>query len=157
MTRSRLKSKGRHVSGSFAQLPHAVFQSPAYARLGAHAVKLLLDLFMQFRGSNNGDFTAAWSVMRKCGWHSKDTLHRALRQLLDCGWIIKTRQGGKHRCSLYAVTWKPIDDCGGKLDVSSTRTALGTWKQAAEISNAAPNTGQIIPMTVPNRRVANGN
>lgn len=157
MTRNRLKAKSRRESGSFAQLPHAIFQGPQYARLGAHAVKLLLDLFMQYRGCNNGDFTAAWSVMRKCGWHSKDTLHRALRQLLELGWIMKTRQGGKHRCSLYAVTWKPIDDCGGKLDVSPTRTASGTWKQFVETGNAAPNTGQIIPIAVPNRRAANEN
>ena len=111
------------------QLPHAIIQSPEYAELNARAVKLLIDLFIQFRGDNNGDFTAAWTVMRQHGWQSKDTLYRALKTLIERGWIIKTRQGGKHLCSLYAVSWLPIDECNGKLDITPNRVALGTWKQ----------------------------
>jgi len=129
MARTLLKSKGRAESGSFIQLPHAILESSEYANLSAPAVKLLLDLFAQFRGKNNGDFTAAWSVMSRRGWRSRDTLRRALAVLIEKGWIIKTRQGGRRICCLYAVTWKAIDNCGEKLDHPPTRTALGTWKK----------------------------
>ncbi len=129
MPLSRRKAKGRRNSGSFVAMPHAILESNSYAKLSAPAVKLMLDLYGQYKGSNNGDFAMAWSMMSKRGWRSKDTLYRGRDELLDKGFIIQTRQGGKHRCSLYAVTWKPIDDCNGKLDCSSTRTALGYWKQ----------------------------
>ena len=130
MARTRGRSKGRKATGTFVQLPHAIFQSTEYAELSAFAAKLLIDLFIQFRGDNNGDFTAAWTVMSTRGWSSRDTLDRALKMLLDNGWIIKTRQGGKHRCNLYGVTWLPIDECNGKLDIIPTRVAAGTWKRS---------------------------
>jgi len=132
MARTRDKSKGRKATGSFVQLPHAIFQSAEFAELSAFAVKLLLDLFIQYRGDNNGDFTAAWKVMSKRGWSSRDTLDRALKMLLDNGWIIKTRQGGKHLCNLFGVTWLPIDECSGKLDINPTRIAAGTWKRSTK-------------------------
>ena len=153
MGRSRIKLKGRRENGSFIQLPHAILESSEYAVLSAHAVKALIDLFAQFRGENNGDFTAAWSVMRKRGWKSKAMLYRALNELIDKGWIIKTRQGGRYLCSLYAVTWKPINTCKGKLDILPTRIAPGTWKNR----NTGPYMGHISPTVVPIRRDGNAN
>ena len=128
MANSRRKAKGRRDNGSFVAVPHAVLESDTYAKLSASAVKLTLDLYGQYKGSNNGDFAMAWSMMSKRGWRSKDTLYRARDDLLDNGIIIKTRQGGKHQCSLYAVTWQPIDECNGKLDCSPTNVAPGYWK-----------------------------
>jgi len=51
---------------------------------------------------------------------------------------VQTRQGWNNHCSLYAVTFHPIDECGGKLDINSSRTAFGWWKEggAPEIKNA---------------------
>ena len=129
MARSRQRAKGRRDSGTFVAMPHAILESENYARLSAPAVKLMLDLYGQYKGSNNGDFTMAWSMMKKRGWRSKDTLYRARDELIERRFVIKTRQGGKHRCSLYAVTWQPIDACNGKLDCLSTTVAPGSWKQ----------------------------
>ncbi len=129
MTVSRRKAKGRSDSGSFMLMPHAILNSKPYTKLSAPAVKLMLDLYGQYRGHNNGDFAMAWSMMRKRGWRSKETLYRARDDLLKNGFIVLTRQGGKHQCSLYAVTWQAIDDCNGKLEYPSTAVALGYWKQ----------------------------
>lgn len=96
MARNRLKAKGRREFGSFAALPHDVLESESYARLSGHGVKALVDLFGQFRGSNNGDLTAAWKEMARRGWTSKSLLYRGLHELLDNGLIEKTRQGGKN-------------------------------------------------------------
>lgn len=126
--RGRRKHKGRSESGGFFALPHAVMNSPNYRALSAQAVKLLNDLGGQFRGSNNGDLGSAWKVMQPRGWKSRDTLGRALAELLHFGMIEKTRQGGLNCCSLYALTWWAIDECTGKLDVLLTRVPSGLWK-----------------------------
>ena len=129
MALTRWKSKGRRESGSFIALPVAILESPEYSRLNAPAVKLLIDLFSQFKGCNNGDFSAAWKLMNRRGWRSRDTLWRALNELLDKGFIVKTRQGSKRKCSLYGITWKPIDECNGKLDIVPTRVPLNSWRE----------------------------
>ncbi|MFT3792091.1 MAG: hypothetical protein QM741_13675 [Rudaea sp.] len=137
--RDRRKHKGRADGGGFFALPHAVMAAPSYRGLSAHAVKLLCDLGSQYRGNNNGDLATAWRIMRSLGWRSRDTLFRAQRELLESGLIEPTRQGGLHKCSLFALTWLPIDECDGKLDVRATRVASGTWKSriaAAENTNA---------------------
>jgi len=110
----------RYKGGSgerFGALPYHIFTSPQYAALSARAVKALIDLVMQYRGSNNGDLCAGWAVMRKSGWTSKDQLKKALHELEQLGWILRTRQGDIDKPTLYAVTFRGIDRCDGKLDV----------------------------------------
>ena len=144
MARTRRKIVGRADSGGYLKLPHAVLASPSYRMLSAHAVKLLCDLGSQFKGGNNGDLCATWSLMHARGWKSRDTLGKALAELLHYGMIEQTRQGGLHRCSLYALTWHAIDECKGKLDCPATRVASGKWHQPsaplarAERKNRAP-------------------
>lgn len=109
-------------------MPHRILECEPYTKLSAKGVKLMVDLFAQFRGSNNGDFSMAWAVMQKRGWRSRDTLNRACKELLGNGFIVQTRQGGRHQCNLYAVTWLAIDDCNGKLDCPPTNVPPGYWK-----------------------------
>lgn len=115
MAPNRRRAKGRREGGTFTRLPHAVTQSPQYADLSAYAVKLLVDMLNQYRGHNNGDLSVAFRLMQRYGWKSKDTLNRARKELLNRGFIVLTRQGGRNQASLYAVTWIGIDECGGKL------------------------------------------
>ena len=136
--------KGRAEGGRFFMLPHAVMDSPAYIGLSGSAVKLLADLGRQYHGRNNGDLSAAWKIMQPRGWRSRDTLARALAELLAARLIEKTRQGGLHACSLYALTWHAIDECGGKLEGPATRVASGLWKPPVQASkNATPNTESV--------------
>lgn len=128
MARNRRKAKGRAESGSFASIPHAVLECEAYTRLSGWAARLLLDLYCQYRGANNGDLSMEWNRMSARGWRSKDTLYKARDELIENGMILLSRQGGKHQCSLYAVTWRNIDECGGKLDVPATSVAPGYWR-----------------------------
>jgi hypothetical protein len=127
MARSRNRSK-QHSGLSFAALPHAYFTSPEYAQLSPRAVKLLLDLCMQFRGNNNGDLSTAWRVVHPLGWRSKDQLRKALDELLTRGWLLVTRQGGRRYPTLFALSFLKIDACGGKLDVSPTHAPPNTWR-----------------------------
>ena len=104
-------------------LNHEIFRT-----LSPRATKLLIDLIAQYRGHNNGDLSATLKMMRERGWNSSDQLHKAKNELVKKDVIIVTRQGGLNKCSLYAVTWFPIHECSGKLDVSSTTIAPVNWK-----------------------------
>jgi hypothetical protein len=70
--------------------------------------------------------------MQERGWHSKETLQNALEELRHYGFLTLTRQGGRNLCSLFAVTWWAIDDCGGKLDVGETRVPSNEWRHDCE-------------------------
>lgn len=130
MSRSLYKSKGRADGQPVAVIPKSLLESDEYAGLTAFEAKLLLDMAAQFNGhSNNGDLQCTWSEMRKRGWRSQDTLWRAMTGLLDKGFLVRTRQGGKHKCNLFAVTWREIHECKGKLDMRPTRSQIGLWRK----------------------------
>ena len=123
--KSLYRHKGRRESGSFLLLPHAVMDSSAWRQCNGTAIKLLLDMARQFNGHNNGDLCAAATVLPGL---APETRTRALRELRHYGLLLLTRQGGLHGPSLYALTWKPLNDCGGKTDTGATVTPPGTWK-----------------------------
>ena len=123
------EAKAKRERGGFVPLPYTVLRSTSWARLSGHAVKLLIDLLAQYKGDNNGDFCMAWKTISKRGWRSRDTLCKARRELLEEGWIIVTRQGGKHQATLYGVTFFGIDDCRGKLDVNGSLVPSGLWRK----------------------------
>lgn len=115
-------------------MAYVVLRSYSFARLSAHAVKLLMDLVAQYKGDNNGNMCAAWTLMEKRGWRSRDTLSKARRELLEGDWITITRQGGRHQATLYALTFYAIDECAGKLDVRSTHSPPSSWKKHEPMS-----------------------
>ena len=122
---SRRKIKGRAEKGTFTLIPHAVMDNRDYVNLSYKSVKLLLDLAYQYRGKNNGDLTAAFSILRQRGWKREATIGAAIKELIAANLIIRTREGyfqnPKSRCALYALTWQSIDECKGKdLEISPT-------------------------------------
>lgn len=130
MTRSLDRTKGRRGFKPFLMLPRDVIESPEFAGLSGNAVKLLLDLGAQYRGTNNGDLGVWWKLMRQKGWKSKNTLYRAIHELETAGFILRTRRGGMNRATLFAITFFAIDECGGKLDVRPTNVAPNTWRKS---------------------------
>ncbi len=141
----------KREAGGFVALPHAVLRSPEYARLSPFAVKLLNDLLAQYRGDNNGDLCAPWTLMgtERC-WHSKDSLGKALAELRGTRFIVLTRQGGRHVANLYAVTFYEIDFCGGKLDIEApSRRFMGWWHR--DFPKVTPLQPQVMATTLPRR------
>ena len=125
----RLRIKGRQTTPSFAMLPHQVLNHENFRSLSPRATKLAIDLVAQYKGHNNGDLCAPFSQMKERGWRSSDQLNKAKKELIARGIIKVSRQGGLNKASLYAATWFPINECGGKLDIAPTRTAPGDWKK----------------------------
>lgn len=126
--RARLTGKGRETN-SFAGVPRKVMNSSDFRSLSSSSIRVLLWLAYQYRGKNNGDLSATHTMAAGWGIKAKDTLAKALRELIDKGFIHKTRHGRfmrpGHCCDLYALSWAAVDDCMGKnLEVRSTRAPL---------------------------------
>ena len=127
--KKRLRTKNRKSGSSYLGLPHYLINHRNFQTLSPRATKLLIDIAAQYRGSNNGDLCAPISLMRERGWRSSDQLFKARKELLDRGLIVTSRQGGLNKCSLFALTWLPIDECQRKLDISSSITASHLWEK----------------------------
>lgn len=129
MSRRRKIAKGWQINGRFIAIPETVYNHDDFKSLSSRAVKLLIDLLSQYHGYNNGDLCAAMTLMKKRSWKSNDQRNKALKELLDKELIVLTRQGGRKKASLYAVTWFPIDDCKGKLDIRATTKPWRSFKK----------------------------
>ena len=130
---SRRNPKRRMTGKHFAQIPVEVLTSDACRTLPHSAVRVLIALCAQFRGRNNGDLSLTWRIVQLYGVRRKAHLVKGLGLLLERGLIVKTRQGGKRPLgpSLYAITWQPIDECNGKLEVQWSMTASDAWARWA--------------------------
>ena len=129
-SRQRPNAKGRSHTVPFMRLPRPVYNSDNFKKLSASALKLLVDITVQYNGGNNGDLHASLNPMRSRGWKSSSTLNRARQELVYYGFIELTRQGGLGCCSLYAITWEGIDDCNGKIRVPTTKVGSRLFEQS---------------------------
>lgn len=148
MSKGRYAHKGgsKKSENSFVMFQRRILEHPRFTKLSAPACKALLYLAAQYRGMNNGDLGIAWKIAKDRGWKSNGSLRLATKELVEAGFVVQTRQGGRNRCSLFALAWFPIDDCGGKLDIPSTRVAPNTWLFNGNLSE--PHTVQLAPDTV---------
>ena len=127
--RRRPQLTGKGGTHRFLALPDVVTKSDAWGALSGNAVKFIVEIARQFSGANNGDLSAPWSKMKRRGFRSKSTLYEAGREATAAGFVVVTRQGGRHRtCTLYGITWKPVDDCAGKHDHPVETVASNLWK-----------------------------
>jgi hypothetical protein len=121
------KRKKGSINGPFFALPHIVLDHPDFHLLSGPAIKVLMYLGRQYKPGKNGDLSASFTDMKPRGIASKTTLKKALDELMQAGWIIRTREGRfinpGGRCALYALSWHPVDECPGKgLEVNPTTT-----------------------------------
>ena len=130
--RKRWKLTGKGKLPPFIGIPREVLDSKEFGALSAHATKLAIELARQFRGRNNGDFSATFGELRERGWRSAFALANAKRELLETGFAILTRQGGRNSCSLFALSWWAIDECNGKHEERPTHAPLHLWKQSKQ-------------------------
>lgn len=114
------KKNGIAVSGPWIPAPLDFLRSRACAELSPHGAKLLLDIFSML-GTNafgNGDISLAPKLMQVRGWSGRETLNAAVRELEDFSLLIRTRQGTRLDCTLFALTLYPLNCKAGKIEVS---------------------------------------
>ena len=140
----RAKQKGRS-EGRHLGIGHHVVRSAEFGRLPPWSLKLLIELASGYNGYNNGNLSAAYTLLKERGWNSPGTLSAALQSLLETGWIIRTRLGHRNRCALYAVTWWPVDECPGKwLEVPPESVPRNTWKIKSVVGTCSSVVGTCI-------------
>lgn len=135
--KSKKAGASRH-SGGFAGIPRVVLETKDFLGASLSAKTLLLCLACQYRGGNNGDLSLPHGLAKQWGVGSKSTLVKALRELEAANLILRTREGRFLNpggcCALYALTWEPIDECKGKLDVSPTIKPIRQFSMERSIS-----------------------
>ena len=128
MSRRKAKSKAITYPG-YLNLHRPLLDCDDFISLKGNSIKLLIDIAQQYNGYNNGDLCASLSIMKKREWNSNQQLSKALKELIDKNLIMQTKQGGLNiGPNLYAITWQPIDDCKGKLDVKPTTLPSRSFK-----------------------------
>ena len=142
--------KDKCDSGAFLRLPLSVLNSRAYLDAGPHARMLLLDLAAQYKGDNNGDLAASWTLMQRRGWRSKETLTAAKRELIALELIVETRMGARpNKASLYACTWWALDECGGKLELLPKHFPRGAYRLRDPVPQPGRKIAALSPVAVP--------
>lgn len=129
MARSQ-KKRGVAVAGSWVPVGLTFLRSNACASLSPHGAKLLLDL-LALLGANaarNGDLSLSPKTMTARGWTSRATLGAAVAELEEHSLIVRTKQGGRLGCSLFALTLYPMDCDIKKLDVGPGCYTSRDWE-----------------------------
>jgi hypothetical protein len=124
MGRNRFRDvHAKREGGGYVPLPFVIIRSQSFTRLSAHALKLLNNLLAQYKGDNNGDLCAAWTLMQPSGWKPKNMLNKALKELLAGDWLEVTRQGRRHKATLYRDLF-----CHRPLQGKARRSGYGQSK-----------------------------
>jgi hypothetical protein len=107
----RARSTGRkgERTDTFVSFPHIMLTHPAFLDLSPVAHKTLNYLASQNKRYNNGDLDISENNAKKRGLGmSAASLRRGAKELLEAGFIELTRQGGRNKCNLYALSWYDI-------------------------------------------------
>lgn len=126
-------SRDKCDGDQFVKLPHVVINSPSYRGLSFSAVRLLIDIAVQYTGGNNGQLVACAKYLRPRGWVSNATCLKALHELIDCQLLIETRKGGfPNRAAWFALNWLSLDVIEG-LDIDHRAYRRGLYRGAVLI------------------------
>lgn len=136
----RQKGDTGRMAGGFAALPWAVLDSPAWQRLSHPARSLLLELARQLVADNNGRLLASGVYLSKRGWRSNDVVNRALRELVEAGFLHQTVQGHRpNKASWYAVTWQRLSSDRAGFDPGTAETfRRGAFMDGAPLPQPKP-------------------
>ena len=114
------RKRGVAVVGAWLPVSLDFLRSRACAELSPMAAKLLFDVLSMLgtNASRNGDICLTPKLMRVRGWSGRESLGAAIRELLEHGLLVRTRQGSRLDCSLFACSLYPLDCDLSKLDVA---------------------------------------
>ena len=130
MAKTGQRKHGIKRGERFAMIPEKVAHSEAFCSLTASAHRLLVLALTKYHGNNNGDITLTKSELKAYRFTCSDTLNRALKELLNKGLLVLTKQGGfgmGHALpNLYAIGWLDIPECK-KLDIDTPAIAINGW------------------------------
>ncbi|MBU3592038.1 hypothetical protein ICN11_08415 [Polynucleobacter sp. 78F-HAINBA] len=133
LRRGAIQSAPKKQVEPFIQIPSEVLNSSAYIDLSYAARAALIEILHFYRGNNNGSIWISSETVAKRGF-SKNTMTRAVKELIAHGMIYQTRRGGNLSgvCNLYAITWKRINKAEGQFLNQFVSYAYQNWKSSVE-------------------------
>jgi hypothetical protein len=109
MVMKRSKTKERFVG-----IPHWVMHHASFRAASHRARALLLDVLLQYTGSNNGKLVVCDKALKPLGWNSRDGLCKAKQELLALGLLVETRRGARpNKAAWFALGWRALDIVDG--------------------------------------------
>jgi len=114
---SRMKHKNRivnmyHKDTIRNRVPTQILNDERYVELSIYARTLLMDIYSQYNGNNNGQLIATWNFLKSRGWVSRDTIYQKTKELLESGLLILSEPGGQRKATLYSVTFEANESEG---------------------------------------------
>jgi hypothetical protein len=133
LRRGAIKPPHKKPSEPFIQIPSGVLNSAAYTDLSYSARAVLIEVLHFYRGNNNGSIWMTSETVIKRGL-SKNTMTKAMKELITHGLVYQTRRGGSLSgvCSLFAITWKRINKAEGQFLSQFVSNAYLNWRPSLE-------------------------
>ncbi|MBV7387251.1 helix-turn-helix domain-containing protein [Pasteurellaceae bacterium TAE3-ERU1] len=127
--RARVREiKGSINGASFFVGRKDLFTHANYYALSKNAKILLVELLARYNGKNNGDLAITYDEVAQILRISRQRAFNAFKELEEAGFIVKTRQGNRRECSLYAVTCYKLDAIA-KINQRATHSSSDDWKK----------------------------
>ena len=103
--------RGKRKYGHFVGLSKKTLRCDSYKALSAAAKILYFYLKGKYNGSNNGEIALHYSELKEVvGIKSSATVSNAFKELIEKGWVKKTKHGGLMRYqNKYELTWEHDD------------------------------------------------
>jgi len=108
------KQKGRKSERKHSQLYDDMSKSKAFKWLTGAELKVLIFFISEYNGFNNGILDLSYEKANDELGLSTVTFSKALKGLIEKGFIKKSVQGGKNILNRFAVTCYPVNDCRNK-------------------------------------------
>jgi len=125
--------KRKKQTEPFVMLSLEIINTSAFVDLSFSSRAMLIELVSHYNGFNNGSIWISPNVLRIRGF-SKNTATKAFRELITHGFIYMTKRGGNQRggCSLFAITWAPINKANGQYLDNFQINAFKKWQPSSE-------------------------
>jgi hypothetical protein len=114
---ARVTRKGRSKgSGRFLMLTFDLLSSHAWEGLSTQARAVLIQIAKVYDGKNNGRLGASHQILSDQSRISKNTVTRAIRELVEAGFLDVIQVGAfslkARHASEYRITWQKCDKTG---------------------------------------------
>jgi hypothetical protein len=135
VTARRSSKASKDFAGRYFPLAADWFDRPEFRLLPPMAKNVFLAALMRFSGGNNGNISLPLSYLKSWSCTGNRQRSAALAELVNTGWLIRTRRGGlRMGPDLFALSVKPIDPCidgksgRSKHDVRAGPGLIHLWK-----------------------------
>lgn len=121
--------KGRNDTEQYFKLTYQMAKSRAWRFLSGAALKVFIELRCRYNGGNNGELILSLDEAAEILKLGKATVSRALVELQEKGFIVKTKQGHWYgrMASEFATTDKSLD---GAIPTNAWREWRPSRKQS---------------------------